>query len=396
MGIPHLAIKVGSQNLHMKIMEYFKLIEIFFLFILIQGSFQEKTDERNGKVFSLFSIVTFPNAGCASQSIIGSKARNGTCFTATECSDKGGTVSGNCAAGFGVCCLFITSTSGSTSSQNCSYIQNPNYPNAYGSTTAISFTVAKCSSDVCGIRLDFESFILASGTSFHDAATPLDTFQITTTPKGLTIPAITGLNAGYHVYVELGKTADATALLAFTFGSQTISRYWDIKVTQLECTNRSKPASGCLQYFTGTTGRIETFNFQNSAAPHHLHNQNYNICIRQANGFSCIQYTACGDTHSFALSEQASAKSTLGTACTSDWLNIAGSGPCGLLGPTVDQFCGSVLNTAVEQAAAALSVDAAICDCSTPFIVSVHTNAAGAEAIGATAQRGVCLEYKQY
>ena len=53
---------------------------------------------------------------------------------------------------FGVCCLFITSTSGSTSSQNCSYIQNPNYPNAYGSTTAISFTVAKCSS---GMFLEF-------------------------------------------------------------------------------------------------------------------------------------------------------------------------------------------------------------------------------------------------
>ena len=30
-------------------------------------------------------------------------------------------------------------------------------------------------------------------------------------------------------------------------------------------------------------------------------------------------------------------------------------------------------------------------DCSTPFIVSVHTNAAGAEAIGATAQRGTNL-----
>ncbi len=34
--------------------------------------------------------------------------------------------------------------------------------------------------DVCAIRLDFESFTLASGTTFHDAATPLDTFQITT------------------------------------------------------------------------------------------------------------------------------------------------------------------------------------------------------------------------
>ena len=47
-------------------------------------------------VFSLFSIVTFPNQGCASQD---SSARNGTCYTSSECQNKGGTSSGNCAAG---------------------------------------------------------------------------------------------------------------------------------------------------------------------------------------------------------------------------------------------------------------------------------------------------------
>ena len=31
--------------------------------------------------------------------IFRSKPRNGTCFTSTECNEKGGTVSGNCAAG---------------------------------------------------------------------------------------------------------------------------------------------------------------------------------------------------------------------------------------------------------------------------------------------------------
>ena len=77
----------------------------------------------------------------------------------------------------------------------------------------------------------------------------------------------------FIVFVELGTDAAANAALAFTFGTQSISRFWEIKVTQLECTNRSKPPSGCLQYFTGTTGRIETFNFQNSGTPQHLHDQ---------------------------------------------------------------------------------------------------------------------------
>ena len=47
-------------------------------------------------VFSLFSIVTFPNGGCASQDA----SRNGTCYTSEECLEKSGTVSGNCAAGY--------------------------------------------------------------------------------------------------------------------------------------------------------------------------------------------------------------------------------------------------------------------------------------------------------
>ena len=65
---------------------------------------------------------------------------------------------------FGVCCLFITSTSGSTSNQNCSYIQNPNFPNAYGVTTAISFTVAKCSS---GMYLSFLAYKNGLGKHFQ-------------------------------------------------------------------------------------------------------------------------------------------------------------------------------------------------------------------------------------
>ena len=49
-------------------------------------------------VFSLFSIVTFPNGGCASQDA----SRNGTCYTSEECLEKSGTVSGNCAAGYAI------------------------------------------------------------------------------------------------------------------------------------------------------------------------------------------------------------------------------------------------------------------------------------------------------
>lgn len=58
--------------------------------------------EREGKVFSLFNVVQFKNDPCISTSSLatGSTAnRNGTCYSSSECSDKGGTASGSCASG---------------------------------------------------------------------------------------------------------------------------------------------------------------------------------------------------------------------------------------------------------------------------------------------------------
>merc|ERR1712158_74090 len=92
---------------------------------------------RNGRVFSLFSIVQFPNPRCTSST---SSTTYGTCLTSSECSTSGGTSDGNCAAGFGVCCIISTSTCSSTIS-----------------TGTCVFTVSKISSDICQLRLDFET-----------------------------------------------------------------------------------------------------------------------------------------------------------------------------------------------------------------------------------------------
>ena len=43
-----------------------------------------------------------------------------------------------------------------------------------------------------------------------------------------------------------------------------------------------RPPEGCLQWHTGTEGRIETFNFAGN--DQHLNDQQYNICIRQEMG----------------------------------------------------------------------------------------------------------------
>merc|ERR1719369_2069203 len=121
---------------------------------------------KTGKAFSLFSIVQFPNEGCTATS---SATTYGTCYTATECTEKGGSADGNCAAGFGVCCLVTTSTCGSTVSTNTSYIRNPNYPSSYTPTSAgtCTFKISKVSDEICQLRLDFQPMSgFAEATNF--------------------------------------------------------------------------------------------------------------------------------------------------------------------------------------------------------------------------------------
>merc|ERR1739844_116368 len=248
--------------------------------------------EREEKIFSLFSIVQFKNEGGQSTSSRSSpntgqsKYGNGTCFTSQECSDKGGSAYGGCAAGFGVCCIFLYSSSGSTIVQNCSYIQNPDYPSNYGSTTSITYTIQKCDSSVCSLRLDFETFTTQglSATTELAAITCQDTFIISgsITPAP---PTICGENTGQHVYVDLGTSSSDTATLAFAFntGSTTATRAWEIKVAQIPCGSTSDPPTGCLQYHTGITGRFETFNYP-ATSESHLPSQEYSVRIRQEEG----------------------------------------------------------------------------------------------------------------
>merc|ERR1712106_763443 len=121
------------------------------LFTALVGAQAQDGGNKTGRAFSLFSIVQFPNAGCTGSS---SSTTFGTCYTATECSAAGGSVDGNCAAGFGVCCLITFDTCGSTISTNTTYIRNPSYPSSYtpSSTGSCLFTINKCAADICQLR----------------------------------------------------------------------------------------------------------------------------------------------------------------------------------------------------------------------------------------------------
>merc|ERR1719211_302724 len=82
---------------------------------------EDSKAHRDGKAFSLFSIVQFPNQQCTGAS---STSTYGTCFTSST------------------------------------YIRNPGYPSSYTASSAstCTYTFNKASDDICQLRLDFQTF----------------------------------------------------------------------------------------------------------------------------------------------------------------------------------------------------------------------------------------------
>lgn len=80
-------------------MLYIKVCNRFQQFLLVEKKLNRFAPHLNA-VLSLFSVVRFTNSACT-----GDNSYNGTCYTSTECTKYGGTASGTCASGFGVCCI---------------------------------------------------------------------------------------------------------------------------------------------------------------------------------------------------------------------------------------------------------------------------------------------------
>lgn len=377
---------------------------------LIGSSICSEEDQKRDSRFSIFQIIKFKNEPC-----IGS-SRNGTCFTTAECENAGGSNSGQCADGFGVCCTVILAN-GATTSLNQSYIvQDASTTLASGS---MNYKVCPCNSEVCRIRFDFTSFNLAGpatnpgtgttgntvggaaiflGTAIGDCLT--DTFSISSTQGGT--PIICGDNNGQHMIVD--TDGNNCAMLNFGLGGGSASRSWDIMVTQYRCGEEAGGPSGCLQWHMEPMGKIRSFNFPNianTAAVNdnvvHLSNQMYNICIRRPATSSIICYTPCNQRTdaiaaianmggSFGVSiapiaANNNANGGLGaSSCSDDYIEIVGGtskaiaaiGTTGNVANVNSMFCGRQLVTVDNDVFANM---VSICTASAPFRVGVNFDA---------------------
>ncbi|XP_059081532.1 uncharacterized protein LOC131879276 [Tigriopus californicus] len=283
----------------------------FLAFSFVFAQADDKSLSRGSKALSIFNIIRFSNSACS-----GTGNRNGTCYTEEECTNKNGIKAGSCASGYGVCCIF-SATCGQTTRENCTYFDSSTV-----SSGACSLEVCKCNDNICQLRLDFNSFVIAgpststlsfgkilngvvsaTGKVAVSTATRclIDQFSVTS-PGNPSPPTICGINSGEHMYVD---ASDACNDLSFQLGSAgTTGRRWSIKVTQYGCDFENLAPDGCTQYFYGSnTGLLKTYNFDGEI---HLANQEQKICVRQEAGNCKICYTTAADTD-FSVSGQSDA-----------------------------------------------------------------------------------------
>jgi len=351
--------------------------------LLLLASTAMAAPNKEAKAFSLFSVVTFPNDECTT---VMDPTMRGLCITAEECTDQGGTASGNCASGFGVCC-FTTVTAAGEITNNVTYIQNVGFPTAVLGTAPVTaatraFTV-KGGANICQVRFDFEAATVFEGPTAGACAGDAITVTQTSTTIGNGFTNLCGTLSGQHIYVE-NDGANPAATLNIATSATALARTWKILVRTIECDSPAKAPGGCLQYFTGTSGNIMSFNAGTTGAL--IDNLLYNICIRREAGM--CSYTvrearsATGATpDSFLVGNGLTDAAVAAAQCTTGaFLVIPNSGV------TSPEYCGGVLsNTNDDTQASPVTGNGA------QFQIRVLTTAANTGAAGS----GFDLVYAQ-
>jgi len=295
---------------------------------------------KDAKAFSLFSVVTFPNDECTT---VMDPTMRGLCITAEECTDQGGTASGNCASGFGVCC-FTTITEAGTITNNVTYIQNEGFPTAVLGTAPVTAATrafaVQGGENICQVRFDFDTAVFAQPTD-GGCATDQITVTQTTSTIGNGFTNLCGTISGQHIYVENDGASPAVTLNIIT-DNMAFARSWKILVRTIECDSPSKAPGGCLQYFTGTSGNIVSFNAGTTGAL--LDDLLYNVCIRR-------EANMCSYTVREARSGASATPDAFQVGATSTTAGRIGAANCAnamLLIPnsaitTATEYCGAFL-----------------------------------------------------
>ena len=142
----------------------------------------------------------------------------GTCFTLPECNAKTGALAdGNCASGFGVCCVIRVDSCGGTILSNNTHLENPSYSEKYTEATTCTYNLDKLDTDICFIRLEFVNFVLDGPVSSVSPNWDCSNDKLEfTTPSSNAPPTICGYNTGQHLYMDASYQLQVSPSMKFT------------------------------------------------------------------------------------------------------------------------------------------------------------------------------------
>ena len=75
------------------------------------------------------------------------------------------------------------------------------------------------------------------------------------------------------------------------------ARSWKIRITQHACDSPDTAPEGCLQYITGISGNVSSFNWKlddnmnDASFSNHLANLRYSVCVRRESGYCSIDWS---------------------------------------------------------------------------------------------------------
>jgi len=229
-------------------------------------------------------------------------------------------------------------------------------------------------------------------------------------------PIICGTNMGQHMVLDTDGSMCVNAMFTFSAGGNT-QRQYRIHIVQFGEFNDMGGPRGCLQYYTGEMGQVNSFNWNGIGTSVHLANQNYDVCVRERADACRICWApiapAIAGSHgsfaaaklgAFGVSNAASANGApmagRDADCDGqDHVTILGGNPAAtnLIDNMIaagedgfDAFCGRYFNTVNTAAMAVSRVDATICSVTTPFRLGVRFD--GSEVVGAAMARAFAME----
>jgi len=382
------------------------------LCLLCVASVATALPAKEPKAFSLFSVVTFPNLECTTDT---TPAMTGICVTAEECSNDGDVIAqaqGNCASGFGVCCLRrVEGNPNGAITSGLTYVQSPQFPQAVtalnpaagGAVAAVNraFNIMG-GPNVCQIRFDFVTAVVNAPNAAGTCNTDVISIQTTgrTAPQASGHTALCGTLTNQHLIVDVQRGTNAmAATLNINTAAAASARMWNILVKCVECDSDDLAPPGCRQYFTDASGRFTSFNGAREVAggAHNMPTDaEYSICFRQIPGFCGVRLTQTRDSpgdapDSFKLTEgTAAATSINGAGCASHFIRVPEAtltaNAAGVITPVLPRkVCGQILNS--ESGATA---SGAVDNCGFRITVSADVGTANG---GATT--GFDLKYQQ-